>query len=216
MSRTNYETFLTPQVIQFDLNSEQFFLVSDSAGPACLTPNLKQVVSGQTILVNNTYVPYMGIVSNPNGSAETCDFEARSFHLTTLGFILAPPNWANHRLGPVDGSVCDSLGLDDETVITDLPELHFKIYPNPGKNILQLETDIHLPFQLIIRNSQGSSVIEKEINTPHFILQDEVNSLSTGSYQVEVGMEKQATTGEEMGEIIRINYFLDSGHEFEK
>ena len=55
---------------------------------------------------------YLHEIQNPNKQGVECNVTQHSFKLPTLnGFSL--PNFPNYRLGPIDGSPCDTLGIDN-------------------------------------------------------------------------------------------------------
>ncbi|MBK9108834.1 MAG: T9SS type A sorting domain-containing protein [Saprospiraceae bacterium] len=51
------------------------------------------------------------VIHNPNGDFENCNFKQHDIYSPTIRSCL--PNFPNYRLGPIDGSVCDSLGIDN-------------------------------------------------------------------------------------------------------
>ncbi|MCB9354288.1 MAG: PKD domain-containing protein [Lewinellaceae bacterium] len=54
-------------------------------------------------------------VNFPNRKGVACDFRQHSINLTVYNAYTIP-NFPNYRLGPVDGSSCDTLGLDNRPV----------------------------------------------------------------------------------------------------
>lgn len=75
-----------------------------------LAPNGKIYGSSSS---NNTRV--MHIVNNPNLRGTACDVAQHSIHLPTK-YSRTMPNFPNFRLGPLDGSEADTLGLDNHPV----------------------------------------------------------------------------------------------------
>jgi len=55
---------------------------------------------------------WLHIINNPNGQGDACEFAQRGIHLPTVNFT-SLPNFPNYRLGPLDSSACDTLGLDN-------------------------------------------------------------------------------------------------------
>ena len=83
---------------------------------------------------------YGSIINNPSERGLACDFqyEYRAFPAcTSVNF----GNLPNFNLGPLDGSPCDTLGLDNPLAVEKDTKKHieYNIYPNPG-NIL-IHTD---------------------------------------------------------------------------
>ena len=178
--------------LQFDLNTEQFAVVTGDLGVLCITPNLKHMIGGfccdpSTPTPN---VPYAGLVLNPNLHGQNCNYQPLQYELPLYGFIYTPPNQANHLLGPIDGSSCDTLGFNDETSIKKIEEFSFNVFPNPGIEVIHFTTDLPLPLKLTIRDNQGRIVIEKTKNQKSFTVQDEIPELNAGIYFIELNSLK--------------------------
>ena len=107
------------------------------------------------------------------------------------GFRTEPIEYANHLLGPIDGSSCDTLGLDDETSIKKVEQFSFNVYPNPGNELIHFTTDLPPPLKLTIRDNQGRTIIEKSFNQSSFSIQEGIAELNTGIYFVELKSEKK-------------------------
>jgi hypothetical protein len=54
---------------------------------------------------------YMHVINEPNMPGSDCDFRQHSVRLKSI--ITTIPSFPNYRLGPIDGSICDSLGIDN-------------------------------------------------------------------------------------------------------
>jgi hypothetical protein len=185
MQKTNYNTMNTNENIQFDIESGAFNVVTDNLAVLCLTPNLKHMLGG-FCCDSATWTPYAGAVFNPNLAGEACNYYTRYYELPLYGFIYTPPNQANHRLGPIDGTICDSLGLNDETGWKKIPNHTLELYPNPGYNQLQLRTDLPLPLQCTLRDGQGKVLFTQDFNQKTFSLHDGLWALPRGLYLVEL------------------------------
>jgi PKD repeat protein len=55
---------------------------------------------------------FLHLIHNPNGQGNNCLFEQRGVKLPTQN-ASSLPNFPNYRLGPIDGSPCDTLGIDN-------------------------------------------------------------------------------------------------------
>ncbi len=176
---TNYET------IQVDIETGQVAVVADSVFVPLLTPNLKWVISGYQD-VFSTGIDDISAIKNPNNIGTACNRVILPNCLTVNGAISEPIEYANHILGPIDGSSCDTLGLDDETGIQKLKDYSFILFPNPGGNQLTIKTDLPLPVKLILRDSQGKNVFEKKFNKNSFSIQQDLVELNQGIYFVEL------------------------------
>ncbi|MEE9438185.1 MAG: hypothetical protein V3V14_04240, partial [Saprospiraceae bacterium] len=57
----------------------------------------------------------MGKINNPNIKGIGCDMDQHSVFLNT-SYARGMPNFPNFRLGPLDGSSCDTLGIDNHPI----------------------------------------------------------------------------------------------------
>lgn len=184
LTQTNYET------IQVDVETSQLTVVADSVFVPLLTPNLKWITSGyQDVFF--TSIDDISVIKNPNNLGFNVNREIIQNCLEVNGAIQEPIEYANHLLGPIDGSSCDTLGLDDETSIKKVEQFSFNVFPNPGNGIIRFTTDLPLPLKLIIRDNQGRTIIEKSFNQSTFSIQEGIAELNTGIYFVELKSEKK-------------------------
>ena len=173
---------------QFDLTNQTMTVISDSLGIFCLTPNLKHMLGGFCCMnyTPNPNVPYASILKKPNEAGFEAEFIPFYYELPLYGFFYYPPNQANHLLGPIDGTICDSLGLNDETAIKEIKQFSFNLFPNPGQNELNFTTDLPLPINAIIRDNQGKVVFENNFTTKTFSITSGLSKLKSGLYFVEL------------------------------
>jgi len=190
MGRSNPGPEYSYQNIQVDVETGQMTVVADSVYVPCLTPNLKWVVSGYQ-RVPFTLINKLNVFTQPNelgnGSGRIKDL----YSLFVDGFRTEPIEYANHLLGPIDGSSCDTLGLNDETAIKKIEQFSFNVFPNPGKEEINFATDLPMPVKLIIRDSQGKTVIENTFNQKLFSISTGLSELNAGIYFVELQNQRK-------------------------
>ena len=184
---TNYET------IQVDVETGQMTVLADSVYSPCLTPNLKWVISGYQD-APFTPIDDLNIFTEPNNLGNQSSRVIKENCLPVSGFVFEPPEWANHLLGPIDGTICDSLGLNDDLSIKKKEEFSFTLFPNPGNNALHIKTNLPLPLRITIRNGEGMLVLESDFNKRNFSLSYELDELSPGIYFVELSNSVNQTT----------------------
>lgn len=68
---------------------------------------------------------YLHIIASPDLPGTACDFRLRGLTLASLS-KWSLPNFTHYRLGPQDGSICDSLGIDN------VPVANWRHDPNPS------------------------------------------------------------------------------------
>ncbi len=168
------------------LGSTTFFL-------AQLAPNGKIYINA-----NNT-TDYLHVIHNPNAAHPECNLEQHGQQLPTLNKFSIPnnPYW---RLGPLDGSPCDTLGVDnhpkaDFRYLTEDLSLDFYDYSlfdpqewfwtfGDGQSSME-QNPQHTYTQsgiyevcLTVSNDNASDTYCEEIN----LLIDEVTTLQPGNY----------------------------------
>jgi PKD repeat protein len=90
----------TPNSIEYDADFNQMGLAPD--GRIYVTPS-------------STTNRHLGVINYPHEKGLACDMRQHSLELPTK-FFRTMPNFPHFRLGPEDGSPCDTLGLDNHPV----------------------------------------------------------------------------------------------------
>ena len=67
---------------------------------------------GKIYLNANQGVNVLHVINQPDNPGTACEFDVRGVKLPTRN-AFSLPNFPNYRLGPVDGSTCDTLGIDN-------------------------------------------------------------------------------------------------------
>lgn len=87
---------------------------------------------------NTTYLHYIG---NPDELGTACNVVQHGFKLASVN-DWSMPNFPNYRLGPIDGSPCDTLGIDNIDNINEVLDNNkepVKLYPNPTNGLFTIE-----------------------------------------------------------------------------
>jgi hypothetical protein len=113
------------QVYQYDLWASDIIGSKDTVavydgyldqGWNATTFYMSQLAPDGKIYINTTVGTHkLHVIENPNGKGDSCGFVQRGITLPTINFY-SLPNFPNYRLGPLDGSPCDTLGLDNHPV----------------------------------------------------------------------------------------------------
>ena len=88
----------------------------------------------------------MTVIDNPNALGNNCNVIQQGVQLLSYNST-SIPNIPNFRLGPIDGSLCDTLGIDNIIVSSENEKpknAHIRIFPNPTNDILNVE---YIDFQ---------------------------------------------------------------------
>ncbi len=118
---------------------------------------------------NGTF--YMGRIDNPDERGVACNVRQHSVHLPAFGFRTVP-NFPNFRLGPVDGSVCDTLGFNAVAAPAPPPKNTFiKAVPNPTRGMVYFENmppKAHLVFYDVLGREVFCAENTPEVNMQFF------------------------------------------------
>ncbi len=102
------------------------------------------------------------VINEPDQPGLTCDMQQHAITLPTY-FANSLPNHPNYHLGPVDGSVCDSLGIN-AGVPERGPPLRLSAYPNPNRGTFTLNYDPQaVPGMLEVRDVSGRLLLQEGI-----------------------------------------------------
>lgn len=140
---------------------------------------------------NGTMV--LHVVNDPDSAGMACNFEQHGVALPRV-FSNSLPNHPNYHLGPVDGSVCDSLGLNAGlNAALSGAEGYLRAAPNPthGQFILSYPANPQVGW-LEVRNPAGQLVLRERIpqwSTMHAV---ELQGQPAGMYQCNLRWGMQA------------------------
>ncbi|MBP6334349.1 MAG: T9SS type A sorting domain-containing protein [Bacteroidia bacterium] len=154
-----------------------------------LGPDNKIYISkgnGSGINSNTIYTQSIDVILDPDVIGPGCNYRSNYLYLNGGRTTYGLPNMVNYNLGPVTGSICDSLN----TGISENKEKSnpFIISPNPVKhwiNIYQRENFTNgKPIHATLFNLQGKIVLEKEMNAYDYSIP--VSDLSIGVYVLQL------------------------------
>jgi hypothetical protein len=131
----------------------------------------------------------MQFINYPDSIGIACDMQQHSIILPTYNHNTIP-NFPNYFLGPVIGSVCDSLGLGITESIYD-KDLNLKVNPNPADNSFYLNYELPTckDAVLYIYNAPGQKIFEQRIFSVNKSLWVHCDTWLPGVYFVKVVME---------------------------
>jgi len=131
---------------------------------------------------NTVYTQNIDVILNPDVVGTGCNYMSNYMYLNGGRTTYGLPNMVNYNLGPVVGSICDSLN----TGIRDIKKQSklFTISPNPVSiwlNIYSSESYVNeKSYQVLIYNVQGQIMLEKEMEAGDLAVS--VSGLPTGVY----------------------------------
>ncbi len=135
---------------------------------------------------NTVYTQNIDVILNPDVVGPGCNYRSNYLYLNGGRTTYGLPNMVNYSLGPVAGSICDSLNTGiSENVERRNP---FIISPNPVKhwiNIYQKEDFTNgKPIHATLFNLQGKIVFEQEMKAGDYSIP--VSNLSIGVYVLQL------------------------------
>jgi hypothetical protein len=86
----------------------------------------------------NQYNMNLGVINSPDSLGLACDFQPWSFYLGGKRTYWGLPNNPDYDMGPVVGSICDSLSTGIAS-INDSKGVIQKLFPNPNNGAFYLE-----------------------------------------------------------------------------
>jgi hypothetical protein len=161
--RYTYEDTLIypPGIFQYDFDNGNFTRISARGSLQFLTPNNKEIFVSTRINLPDTSFRFFNRIKYPNLPGLACEFISNTDTIRHAISISTPPNFANFRLGPVDGTICDSLGIDNPVAVEQLWEEQENkfalVFPNPfvTELNLRLQTAPKKPLLLQVHNTVG-------------------------------------------------------------
>jgi hypothetical protein len=134
----------------------------------------------------------MQYINYPDSIGLACDMKQHSIALPTFNDHTIP-NFPNYFLGPVIGSVCDSLGLGITESIYD-KNLNLNIRPNPATESFYLNYELPSgkDATMLVYDATGRKIYAQPLYSVNKSLQVHCNSWATGVYMVKVKMNKDS------------------------
>ena len=130
---------------------------------------------------------YLGVINQPDNKGSLCNLDLYGLYLNGGKSSLSLPHIPNIHLGPVDGSICDSLGIDAVSTAPQFTtrENNILIYPNPTEylNSKLIINSLQLNYHITIYDMTGKKVWEHVDERNTIELPDNLNS---GMYRVVV------------------------------
>lgn len=125
------------------------------------------------------------IIHHPNLKGEACMVEQHGITLPTYN-ASSLPNFPNYRLGPLEGSPCDTLTVTS-TLATPTRQLQLEVYPNPSTDFLYLRlsrqnTVLKAPLSWRLLSALGQEVKQLSFTNKVQEQRIEILDLSNGIY----------------------------------
>lgn len=129
---------------------------------AALFSNMQLAPDGKIYIGTGNGTDVLHVIHNPDEPGLACNMEQHGIQLERY-FSNSLPNHPNYHLGPVDGSVCDSLGITVGVQEQDVV-VAVRAYPNPSIGTFNLSYAAQ-PIRgvLEVRNTAGQLVLREPL-----------------------------------------------------
>ncbi|MBL0103712.1 MAG: T9SS type A sorting domain-containing protein [Bacteroidetes bacterium] len=123
---------------------------------------------------------HLDVIQFPDNVGPSCNYLTNSFDLGNGKAASGMPNMPNYNLGPLHGSICDSLssGIHEQ-----LSENAIRIFPNPFIDAVSIRSVLPIHANVIIRDEIGNEVKNFSFAENETI---DLSSLSAGVYYLEI------------------------------
>jgi hypothetical protein len=159
------------------------FIDSISGIPFWTIFNWMQLGPDGKIYIAGGPTRFLHTIDNPDEGGIACNVNQHSVQLPSIN-AYSIPNFPNFRLGPIDGSISDSLGIDvinnieDRLVNKNLP---VQVYPNPAHDYITISNPQFLQaWVLELYDARGRIVINLKATGAFRSI--DVHALSAGIY----------------------------------
>ena len=144
----------TGGLFQFDFETEEINRIIIN-GTFQLTPNFKQIIFGDRILINDTMYQTYGTIDNLDAPFSELIIHEHVDTVLNVANFLSPFAVVNFRLGKIEGSLCDTVISGTARISEKQPEIH--LYPNPVRDVLYVEfpDPNGKPYQVVIFDLMG-------------------------------------------------------------
>jgi hypothetical protein len=144
--------------------------------------NLYLAANGKIYITSGSGVQHIHEMNYPDSAGVSCDVQQHAIYLGIWSFR-AVPNHPNYYLGAADGTVCDSLGLNNINEDSELQQ-YFRIYPNPTNgsfSISYLLTE-NTPGFFEIYNINGKQIFVETLPPWSNFQAFDISNLASGIY----------------------------------
>ncbi len=126
---------------------------------------------------------YLHSISYPDLPGVDCGVCEDCIKLSSYNWY-ATPYFPNFRLGPVDGSPCDTLGLNVSVKETLSSKLEFKVFPNPAYETINFSCSQKLPVgaTIVLMDAFGRALKRLDVGGENFVHSITTEGLGAGMY----------------------------------
>jgi len=133
----------------------------------------------------------LGVINSPDSLGLECDFQPWSFYLNGKRTYWGLPNNPDYDMGPVVGSICDSLSTGFAS-ITNTKGVINKVFPNPnnGAFYIELNQTFAAPVRAELYDIQGKLCAWQLIDNTHYTTPLRFEQVTAGIYTLKLNSNK--------------------------
>ncbi|MBV6405674.1 MAG: hypothetical protein GFGODING_02454 [Flavobacteriales bacterium] len=143
---------------------------------------------GKIYIATGNGTDRLHVVNDPNEPGMACDIQQHAITLPTYN-TNSLPNHPNYHLGPVDGSVCDSLGINAGLTPGPAPGAlgGIQVFPNPSSGAFTLSYPAQpMVGELEVRDLSGRIVLHERLPQWSQVHRVQLEGEAAGMYQCTV------------------------------
>jgi Secretion system C-terminal sorting domain len=158
---------------------------------SALFKNAQLAPNGKIYITTAGQTQYLHVINSPDSAGAACGFVQHGVQLPTI-INFGLPNYPNFRLGPIDGSSCDTLGINavSSPVVqhSEPSQSSISIAPNPASSYtaVSFSSPLHEGGVLTLSDMQGRVVQRHSVQRHAIAFGLDVSGLATGVYSVSV------------------------------
>ncbi len=137
---------------------------------------------GKIYIATGNGTLHLHVINSPDNAGMACNMEQHGIELPRY-FVNSLPNHPNYHLGPIDGTVCDSLGINEGTGERAM-QVALSAYPNPSTGAFMLGYAAQASAgALEVRDVSGKLVLRERIPAWSQVHRVELPHEAEGLYQ---------------------------------
>jgi hypothetical protein len=171
-----------------DIENSKIFLdeVDDFVKPFPATfYQMHTAINGRIYMGSTNGAKYLHVINQPDSFGLACDFQQHGFPLITYhGATL--PNYPNFRVYDVQGSPCDTLGINapsPEFQVIWRPADRIRLFPNPAQDMVQVTFPPSAGGLLKVFTAAGAFLRDYTVDNDRYFNLD-CTSYPDGAYMV--------------------------------
>jgi hypothetical protein len=179
----------------------------NSSGNPDLKPSFYQSQlgpDGKIYVFNAAGRRTFAVIESPDSLGLACNVIQHKYHFPQWGTVRQPPRFPNFRLGPLEGSPCDSIPLvGTQAAPQRLPVARLKLSPNPTSShtVADITVSDYRPEQhLVLRLTDITGKVLRRMSVPAYtpLQRIETSGLAKGLYFVSLEIRGRVAVVEKL------------------